>query len=72
MPAPDNLHRQVDLHLAANGPGDFLDADFLTLLLVVVIPLTLRKVNAGESGGGLNSLGFPFALDYLRQHMKIT
>lgn len=66
-----NLHRQVDLRLAANGPGDFLDADFFTLLLVVVIPLTLHKVNARESSSGLDSLSFPFTLNYLRQHMKL-
>lgn len=66
---PDNHHRQVDHCLTANRPGDFLDADFLTFLLVVVIPLALHKVNAGEGGGGLNSLGFPFALNCLRQHI---
>jgi hypothetical protein len=57
--------------LTANSPGDFLDADFLAFLLIVVIPLALRKVNTREGGGGVNSLGLPFALDCLHQHIQL-
>jgi hypothetical protein len=49
--------------LTANSPGDFLDADLLTLLFIIVIPLAFKEVNASESGSRLNTLGFPFTLN---------
>jgi hypothetical protein len=49
--------------LPANVPGDLLDANFLALLFIVVIPFTLKQVNARESGSRVNTLGFPVTLD---------
>lgn len=48
--------------LTANSPGNLLDADFLSLLLVIIVPLAINEIDACESGGRINTLGFPFTL----------
>ena len=49
-------------NLTAKSPDDLNDADFFSLLLIIVEPLAFHEIDASESGGGFNTLGFPFTL----------
>lgn len=48
---------------SSNLPGDFVDADFIASLLVVVKPFTFVKFDASELGVGVNAIGQPLSLN---------
>lgn len=50
-------------------PGHVLDAHLLACLLVVIVPLALGEIDAGECCSSLQSFGFPLAL-YSRMSLR--
>lgn len=57
-------HRHWEMPLSPlDLPGHILDAHLLACLLVVIVPLTLGEIDAGECRSSLQSFGFPIALN---------
>lgn len=56
---------------ATNLPGDILDGNLITCLLVIIIPFTLRQVDARERGGRVNSLRRPVTLLHMISRRNI-
>lgn len=54
----------------ANSPGNLLDANLLSRLLIVIIPLTIREVNSRERSVTLGALHLPITLEKSEKHAQ--
>jgi hypothetical protein len=54
---------------SAYFPFHLLDADLLSGLLIIIIPLAFLEIDRGELSSGFNTLCFPFSLFSLYQSL---